>query len=318
MIVFAKKVFIFLIPFFLLITIEALIDPFNYFSAEKNKEMQNIKEDISQKVNPYLYKFIQYDENPCSTIILGDSRIALLSPSFFEDNVTGTISNLAFGGGSLQDAIETFWYVCKKHDIKKVYIGISIETYSGTLLRNRATPSIKIKNFFLSYLLNRYTFESTMLICKKKLFNAQIDINKPPFSKDEFWQNQLNWEARYLKNYSYPKNYYNDFKKIERYCSEKNIKLVFVLSPTHTDLQNKIHEFHLEKENEKFMQDICSFGDVYDFNYPNNITNNKNNFTDPFHHSDSISKIVVKEITTNNIKYAKFTSQNKKIDKKSD
>ena len=305
---FVLKSFIFMIPFLILIVIEVLIDPFNYFSEEKNKELHNLKENISQKENTYLYKLIKYDRNPCPIIILGDSRMNKLSPSLFESNNIEKVANLAIGGGNIQDAIEIFKYVSDKHYIKKIYWGVSIESYNGTRLKNEASPSIKIKKSLLLYLLNRYTFSSTMLILRSVIFNEQIDLYKPPSSKDIFWQSQIDLCSRYLKNYSYPKNYYNDFKKIVSYCLEKNIKLVFVITPTHIDLQKKVHEFNLDEEYKRFKIDIESFGDVYDFNYPNIITNNKNNFNDPFHFKDSISNIIVQEISTNKIQYSKFAS----------
>lgn len=314
MVKFALKFLIFLTPFLFIISIEVLIDPFNYFSEENNKELLKLKDNISRKTNPYLYKLIQYDRNPCSTIILGDSRIEELDPSLFKSNNKEKVSNLAIGGGTLQDAIEILHYVSDKQDIKEIYWGISIETYSGTRLRNRAAPSIKIKNSLFSYLLNRYTFSSTMLICKSKIFHKKIDLYVPTVSKDVFWQSQLDMCSRYLMNYSYPENYYNDLKEIANYCLEKNIQLVFIISPTHIDLQNKIHEFNLDEDYKRFKLDIVSLGDVYDFNYPNSITNNKDNFGDPFHHNDSISKIMVKEILTNKIQYSKFTSHAKITD----
>jgi hypothetical protein len=311
MVKFAIKLFVFGIPFLILVTIEIMIDPFNYFTEEKSKELLEKKNEISLKTNPYLYKLIEFDRNPCSTIILGDSRMDELDPSKFENYGKEKVSNLAIGGGTVQDAIEILNYISDKHNIKKIYWGVSIETYSGTRLRDRATPSIEIKKSILLYLLNRYTFSSTMLICRSMIFHEQIDLYKPPFSREAFWQNQLDLVARYLTNYTYPENYYRDLKKIADNCAEKNIKLVFVVSPTHVDLQEKINEFNLNEEDKKFKLDIESLGDVYDFNYPNAITNNKRNFNDPFHFNDSISNIIVQEISTNKIQYSRFTSHAK-------
>ena len=308
MIKFAIKSLIFVLPFLILITIEVIIDPFNYFSEEKDKKLQGKKEDISLKTNPYLYKLIKYDRDPCSIIILGDSRMDLLLTSKFETYSKEKVSNLSIGGGTVQDAIEILRYVSEKHDIKKIYWGMSIESYSGTRLRNRATPSIEIKNSLLLYLLNRYTFSATMLICRTMIFNEQIDLSKPPVSKEVFWQDQLDLCSRYLGNYSYPENYFHDLKKISADCLAKNIKLVFVLPPTQLDLQKKIHEFKLDEEDKRLRVDLESFGDVYDFNYPNTITTDKSNYNDPFHFKESISNIIIQEISTNQIKYSKFTS----------
>jgi hypothetical protein len=232
----------------------------------------------------------------------------LLLTSKFETYSKEKVSNLSIGGGTVQDAIEILRYVSEKHDIKKIYWGMSIESYSGTRLRNRATPSIEIKNSLLLYLLNRYTFSATMLICRTMIFNEQIDLSKPPVSKEVFWQDQLDLCSRYLGNYSYPENYFHDLKKISADCLAKNIKLVFVLPPTQLDLQKKIHEFKLDEEDKRLRVDLESFGDVYDFNYPNAITTDKSNYNDPFHFKESISNIIIQEISTNQIMYSKFTS----------
>lgn len=298
-----------MIPFVILVTIQVLIDPFNYFSEENNKELLKLKENISQNENGYLYKLIKYDRNPCSIIILGDSKMNLLSPTLFEKYDKEKVANLAIGGGNLQDAIEIFRYISGKHNIKKIYWGVSLEVYNGRLLRNRAKPSIDLKNSLLLYLLNRYTFSSTMLICRSIIFNEQIDRYKPPFSKDEFWQIELDYSSRHLRDYSYPENYYSDFKKIANYCLEKNIKLVFVICPTYIDLQNKIHEFNLEEEYKRFKLDIESFGDVYDFDIPNIFTCDKNNFKDPNHCIEFVYDIVVQEIVFNKPYYSKYSKK---------
>jgi len=307
MINYIKKLLLFSLPFILIIIVELIIDPYNYFSEGKNEKLSRLKNEISQKDNPYLFKLIAFDRSPCSTIILGDSRIMELTPSLFENYSKEKVANIAIGGGTIQDAIEIFKYVTTRHTIKKVLWGVSIETYSGTLLRNRAKPSLEIKNSFVRYLSNRYTFSSTYLICRSLILKERIDLYRPPFAKQEFWKNQLIFESRYLSNYSYPTNYYNELREISKYCKEKKIKLAFIISPTHIELQDKVKEFKLEKEYSRFKQDIESLGDVYDFNYPNILTKNKNNFNDPYHHTDSVSRIIVKEIATNEFIYAKFT-----------
>lgn len=307
MINYIKKLFLFSLPFLLIISVELIIDPYNYFSEGRNEKLSRLKKEISQKDNPYLFKLVAYDRNPCSTIILGDSRIMELKPSLFESYSNEKVANIAIGGGTIQDAIEIFKYVTTRHPIKKVFWGVSIETYSGTLLRNRAKPSLEIKNSYARYLLNRYTFSSTYLICRSMISKEHIDLYRPPFAKEEFWKKQLIFESRYLGSYSYPTNYYNELKKISEYCKEKNIKLAFIISPTHIELQEKINEFNLVKEYNRFKQDIESLGDVYDYNYPNIITKNKYNFGDPYHHSDSVARIIVKEISTKEFLYGKFT-----------
>jgi hypothetical protein len=306
---FIKKILIFISPFIILIALEVMVDPFNYFFEEKDAAQLELKNSLARKKNTYLYRLIEYERNPTGTIILGDSRAQRLMPDFFTEVNGEKVLNLAAGAGSLQDVIKIFWDLSSRHKLDTVYIGIGIEGYSGTLLKDRVSPAIEVKNSVPLYLMNKFTLESTMLLLKAKLFNQAVEAANPPFSREAFWQYELREEERYLRNYTYPKNYYNELKKISEYCAQNGIKLVFIISPTHTELQNKVNEFKLNKEYERFKADIISFGDLYDFNWPNVITENKSNFLDPLHSIDSVSRIMIKEMILNKPEYAKFSKK---------
>lgn len=305
--VFIKKALIFISPFIILVAMEVIIDPFNYFFTEKNKTLAELKNNLARKKNTYLYRLIEYERNPTKVIVLGDSRAQRLMPEFFEEVDGEKVVNLAAGAGSLQDVINIFWDLSSRNKLDKVYIGISIEAYSGTLLKDRVSAAIEVKNSVPLYLMNKFTIENTLLILKAQVFNQAVEKQDVPFSREEFWQYELKQEDRFLRNYSYPKNYYNDLKKISDYCVQNNIKLIFIISPAHIELQNKINEYKLNKEYEKFLTDIKSFGDLYDFNWPNVITENKANFLDPLHSIDSVSRIMTREMILNKPKFAKYS-----------
>lgn len=307
--IFLKKALIFISPFIILIALEIIIDPFNYFFSEKNQELAQLKNNLARKKNTYLYRLIEYERNQTGAIVLGDSRAQRLMPDFFKEVNGEKVVNLAAGAGSLQDVIKIFWDLSKKKTLKKVYMGVAIEGYSGTLLKDRVSQAIEVKNSPPLYLMNKFTLENTLLILKARLFNQHVEAGDPPFSREEFWQYELSQEDRYLRNYSYPKNYHDELKKISEFCLKNNIKLVFIISPTHIDIQNKIPEFNLTAAYEKFKEDIKSFGDLYDFNWPNVITENKNNFLDPLHSIDSVSRIMIREVLLNQPKFAQFSKQ---------
>lgn len=307
MLTFLKKILIFISPFIILIALEVLVDPFNFFSAEKNKEQLELKNALARKKNTYLYRLIEYEQNPTPVIILGDSRAQRLMPEFFEEINGKKILNLAAGAGSLQDVIKIFWNLSSRHRLDTVYIGIAIEGYSGTLLKDRVSAALEVKNSAPLYLTSKFTVENTMLLLKSRLFNQPVEVQNPPFSRDEFWKYELTQEDRYLSAYSYPKNYYNELRKMSDYCVKNNIKLVFIISPTHTEVQDKIGQFKLDKDYEKFKDDIKSFGDLYDFNWPNVITSDKRNFLDPLHSIDSVSRIMAREMILNKPEYAKYS-----------
>jgi hypothetical protein len=294
----------FLIPFLLMALILIYIDPYNIIRREKNKDLLRLKEQISYRKNYALYKLQEYYYNPTDVIVLGDSRANHLYAQSF-DSISGEqVTNLAYGGGTTQEIVETFWIISRMHKLKKVYIGINFNLYNALNVRTRVKTANNLRNSIPSYILSRYCIESSFLMIKALITNDNIDIEKPPYSKEKFWERQLNVSApSFYKNYKYPSIYYNDLHKISEHCHINKIELVFFIPPTHIDLQNKIKEYHLEKDNEQFKKDLISLNvPVIDFNFENSMTKNKQNFGDPFHFNSTFEQIIINVISSSNDK----------------
>lgn len=302
MIYFFKRGLFFSIPIILILSLNAIIDPFNLLRIEKNKKISQIKSNISYKVNYPLYKLNQYTNKPKDIIILGDSRADKLKPDFFKEYKKLEVSNLAYGGGTLPEAIKTFWYITEIHTIKEVYFGINFNLYNKVNNMNRVDEAINIRNNKLNYLINHYCLKASFYIIKSLILNKKTNIEKPKQDKAHFWKHQLDVSAHnYYKDYIYPQEYLNQLLEISMFCKENNIKLTFFIPPTHTDLQKRVDKYNLTHFQEKFKKDLKRINNApfFDFDYANKMTNDSVLFSDPFHFNDSIAKIIVKEIVTN-------------------
>jgi hypothetical protein len=157
-----------------------------------------------------------------------------------------------------------------------------------------------------SYLVSKVCLKSTFLMFKSFITNKEIKLGMPLETKSEFWEWQLKTNLpNFYSNYEYPSIYYEGLKEISNYCKENNIKLIFFIPPTHVEQQQSVINFDLAEEEVRFRDDIKKLGTLYDFDYPNEITKNKTNFSDPLHPNDSIVEIVTQEIVTGNLKYAR-------------
>ncbi len=303
---FIKRLLLFSAPFILYLIIAVLIDPYNIIYKNNNPTLIELKSKISYKLNYPLFKLQEYSENPTDIVLLGDSRTNKLNKLTFEKITGMKVTNLSYGGGTLPEIIDTFWYITKTHPIKEVYIGINFNLYNDYNNNNRVPKAIELKESPFSYLFSSYCSKSLFLILKSIITNKEINIEKPHLSKNEFWRYQLEISApAFYSNYKYPYLYHKSLIDISRYCKEKKIKLVFFIPPTHINLQQRVTDFNLDEEKKLFKVDLTNLGITYDFEYPNEITRNKSNFSDPFHFNDSISDIIIKEILENNIKYAR-------------
>jgi len=308
-IVFIKKNVLFSIPIFIWIFIVIVIDPFNYLKFGLKTINYSSKRAISGVLNRPLFQLLEYKNNPSPNILLGDSRANSLKTIKIRKYSGMDFANLAYGGGSINEAIITFWEAANTIELKNVYIGLNFSDYNMLLNRDRVTEALEIKNNFLTYCFSLYTFESSFLIIRHLLTKEEIILGKPSVTKEDFWKFQLNVASKEgYGTYKYPHKYFSELKKISDYCVKNRIKLIFFIPPTHVDLQNKIKEYNLQFYEENFKADLKRLGDVYDFDYPNDITRNTDNFRDPFHCNDSIGEIVVKEIfNPKENKYAKYS-----------
>ena len=305
---FFKRLLIFLIPVALYALLVIIIDPYNYFSTSKGIINNDIKKSISNKISNPLYELVEFEKHPSPYVLLGSSQTGLLTPDIIQEYTGHKFENMSYGGGTLPELIATFWEINKHTQLKEVYMGISFIDFNGSQYRNRIPEALKIKANFLSYIFSKSALEATFLILKATILNAKVEIGKPDMSEDKFWTYQLDVTAnRFYANHSYPVNYYESLKKIAAYCTEQNIKLVFFIPPSHVDLQKKVIEFKIQADENKFKEDINKLGDVYDFNYPNAITKERSNFSDPFHITSNVCRAVVQDIFTDKKSVANFS-----------
>ncbi len=297
---FLRRTLIFFIPLFLYLIIVLAVDPYNYFSSEVVSS--EIKKNIAFKLNYPLFKLLAYEKEPTKNIILGDSRSNNLDIDFVNSCGDKKFTNLAYGGGTLQEIINTFWEVSKNAKLETVVIGVNFNLYNKTNAMDRVSETISLKNNFVSYATSKYTFKSTGLIVKSILLNETYDVEIPEMSREEFWQYQLNSSANNTyRIYKYPENYFLELQQIAVYCKQNNIKLSFFIPPTHVSLQEKIDEFKLTAQEEKFKKDLMGLGPVYDFDFSNDITLNKDKFKDPYHCKESVAETIVKVVFCDSI-----------------
>lgn len=280
---FIYKLILFFIPLGIYLLLAAIIDPYHYF--KNNTFIKNdVKANISYKIHYPLWKLTNFKTHPTATILLGDSRTDAISTNLITKLTKKPCTNLAYGGGSLQEIIATFWEANKYIKLSHVYIGINFNLYNSYNNNNRVEEALELNKNFFAIALNRYAFKSIFYMLRFKFFGIPYHKERPNMTKDEFWNYQLNTTIKsFYKRYLYPKKYHAALLKIANYCKKNNIRLVFFMPPTYIGLQKKVGEFNLLKAQQKFKTDLNKIGKVYDFDVPSVLTKNKANFKDPFH-----------------------------------
>lgn len=278
----------FLITYVVLIV---AIDPFNYFNTGVIN--QDVKDRIFYKINDRLAAVIAYNKNPSPNLLIGDSRIKGLNCDVIKEVTHETYFNFGYGAATIPEVVDNFWFATKRQRLKNVYFGISLSMYNKYNNKNLFNNAVRSSSLFY-YIFNSTNLEVIFYLVKDFFSKEKISLGVPKMDKDKFWLELINSNSNKFYNlYKYPDEFYRKLKEIKVYCADNDINLVFFIPPEYIDQQNKIREYSLLKENQRFKDDIKSLGRVYDFNVDSEFTKNKDNFSDPFHIKRELNPLII-------------------------
>lgn len=294
--IFSKKLAIFLLPFALYAVTVVLIDPYNYFNVY-SVVRNDLKQDISFKLNYAMWKMIEFRRNPEANLLLGDSRMGNLHVEDIREVSGREYYNFAYGGGSLKEAIATFDFANGLIELRRVTVGLDLNTYNGSDNRDRVSEVEAALGSPLLYLTNNTVMLAAWKVVTSAVTGSPAHIGEPVGDRAAFWQQQLDVTARvYLANYRDPIAYRAELRKIAETCRSRGIELDFIIFPSHKDLMDKIGQYGLEAANRTMREDLAALGTVYDFAWDNPLTRDKASFTDPFHFTRVVGTEIVNTV----------------------
>ncbi|MGD9547293.1 MAG: hypothetical protein AB7V45_07020 [Candidatus Krumholzibacteriia bacterium] len=293
---FLKKLGLFLIPFALYGLAILVVDPFNYF-AVPSPIADQLKQEISFKLNYAMWKMFEFRRQPMSNILLGDSRMMTLKPDLIEAICGRPYYNFAYGGGSLKEAVATFWYANELTDLKSVVIGLDLNTYNGSDFKDRVSEvEGAIHNPFL-YLTNNTVMISAWKVVVSSLTGTVDRIGQPVGDRESFWRHQLDVTAKVnFGNYKKPVAYRNQLQTIADFCRSRDIELVFIIFPSHRDLMDKIDDYGLRPDDQAMREDLARLGKVFDFAWDNELTRDRTAFKDPYHFTPEVEEEIIRTV----------------------
>ncbi|MFC1462769.1 hypothetical protein ACFLQU_04100 [Verrucomicrobiota bacterium] len=301
---FVRNATLFVLPFCVVGLLVGIVDPYNYFSAEGIIGVE-AKRTISRDINNTMWALIEYNRAPCPNILLGDSRMGRLRASAVVQGSDEVYADLSYVAGTLPEMCATFWFASERTALKKVCFQVELGHYNMSNSGDRVSGAKAVLRNPLLYLFNRNVLKAAWLVAKAEPARRKAGagrtgapaMGKPDMTKDAFWKYQLTVNAkRYYDNFVYAEQYQAELARISAYCKENGIELVFVILPTHTDLQDVMAGYGLAEARGRFLRDLAGLGRVLDFNYPNDMTRDRENFSDPFHIVHDITVTVAEEV----------------------
>lgn len=295
-----SKILLFSFTLFFTSLFILLIDPYNLFNIS-NVVSDEIKTKFFRQNNRTsvranaTWRTINFLNDPTPNIILGDSRIAYISDTPIQEILGDDISNLAIPGCSIKTIIELFWLATSSRQLENVIVQINFNRYHPAINRDILLPVRQLINKPYNYFFNvNYLIDSFDVFCLSlKKDNPNLQQSVP--------QNDTNWNfteqvdlfnLKYRK-YVYPQNYYTELKKVSTYCSNQDIKLIFVIAPNHHTVHQYIIRNNLEPEYKRFKADIKSLGTTIDLDDGLPISYNDDMYADHFHFKTNVADTLI-------------------------
>jgi hypothetical protein len=297
---------IFCAPFILLAMFVAVVDPFDSLGFS-SVISDGVKSEAAEALHNPLWKVQKFRGSPSSRLILGDSSMASLNIGEIRSLTGQEYFNFAYGGGTLAEAVDTYWFAASRVHLDAVYIGIGFVNFNAYQNLNRVPEAIAIGGSPLRYLTNRIVVGAAFNSAYTALTGNVVNLEAPPMSREAFWRYQIDESLpQLLHEYRYPSDMAKQLERVATDCHTHGTRLVIVIPPSNTELQRQIVALGRGADAARFKAFVKTLGTVYDLDYPNAFTGDRANFSDPFHTLGD--QMIIQEVWGNRQLYSHRTS----------
>jgi hypothetical protein len=293
---FLRDILILIVPLVIWSAFVLLADPFNYFDLP-SLFTRDIKEKNSKNVNEILYNVIQYTRNPGDNLLIGDSRINYWPKNEIEQISGEKYSKLVIPSAKLNEILDLIYLAETKTKLKQVTVGINFTMLNEYAYADRIRNVKEILSNPLKYLFNR-NIAQAIYYDLKAYFSGKNVETIPPMSREEWWKFYVKTKSfEWYGKYKYSDKLINELIELDRFAAKNNIRLTFIVVPLNTEFRNKLTEYGLSENEKEFKASLGKLNSkVIDFDYQNEVTDNKDNFVDPIHVNTSIGHLIVNEV----------------------
>lgn len=270
-----------------------LIDPYGLYS-KRSIVNDRVRLVSATRVNQVLQSIIWFSRNPKPNILLGDSQMALFRADEIEAVAGLPYSNLAYGGGTLDEAIATFWYATRTVRLQRVYFGMSFYSFTDSS-RNRVASAVHIVKSPFAYFSDGDVLEAAWDDVAAQFLHHPVSY-RPTVDVTTFWQQQLAELERRKRTYSASEQTVAELRALVHYCRTHGIEIVFVIPPEHEDVRRRVDELGLDRQYADFKAVVAALGPTYDCDVANEVTRAATNFQDPFHMTRATATLMTRSI----------------------
>jgi hypothetical protein len=296
---FAFKAALLALPFCLWAVCVVVVDPFDYFNVS-HVIAPETKVHNAQQINTLYYHAFQEANDPSPNVLIGDSRTASL-PIDEINRLTGARYRLLTASAlKINEITDLFWLANRYHKLENVYVGVNFSMFNAYAYADRVTAVRTILDNPFRYVFNLNTAQALFYVVESAATDKPAVSSVPPMTRDEFWEYMIKVRGTdWYGKYQFPDTAYDQMKKMVEYCRANGVNLTFIIVPHHVEFQNRVWDYHLSRDKARFLKAMLDLdARVIDYDYINDITLRKSNFTDPVHYNEAIGKLIANEVWT--------------------
>ena len=293
-----RNLILFFLPFVVVFALFLVFDGYNYFG-------QGVKPLYTSRSVSSMRELIR---EKSTHIILGTSQMANLNTDYIEEVCGQRYNSLAFGGSTLNDSIEQFWYAVEHTELEEVVFGVNFYSLNPNHWADRFSGNIEKIESPLAFLSDFNTWHTAGYNLKNALQNAfaslldRPDLSvfiddpssttqdpQPPDNRLEngIRQNLADYATtiyQQCESYADPAPSLERLDEIIRYCQENDIRIRFVLPNCQSILWEwVIYPLGLDTYIEQYKDFLKSRAEVIDLEFYNDFARNETYFQDGLH-----------------------------------
>lgn len=286
------------------------IDPmWHYAHAHEFNDVQKVINEREQKTAELLFQEEEYD-----TILIGSSRSTYIPPKSFGD---WNVYNFSVSNLSMREYQSMIQYTedISNQPIERYIIGVDFFKSSeqeASIPRSIVNFENKIKGSFyrtksllsldlLEYSIDNYQLSRDNLISEDRLYNRENTAFAKKLTEQQIQEETADKIIRF-KDVFYGENYiyYTKYKEIMAKVNQtgSSSEKIIYTTPISTELFTALVETGLLDDYEIWIRDLVDvYGGVWNFMYPNTVTNDITNYFDGHHFYPEVGNLIALRIS---------------------
>ena len=292
-----RKLLCLALPFALLFAWFFAFEPYDWFSMKGDAWYMNRAISSKREV------LNRHPEN----LIFGDSHIANLNTDYIASVGGGDWTMMAYGGATLNENIQDFWWAAEHTKIRRVVFGLTFYSLNdGHYSEGRHEEAVRMATDPWAFVKDFVHWDETFLNCRIRIRDLTADRTgredlrirlddpssldqdtRPPEEYDGLYRkdllNYVNFILPECQNYSCY-NYCQRLEEVIRYCDENGIEIRFVLFNSNWTVWEKvIYALGIQGQMNFYTDFLKTRAEVIDLEADNEVAHDDSLFIDGFH-----------------------------------